>query len=127
MVLIAAGTHVKVVTAFDKVWSLVPVCTGVDASIRSRGLWNDMPGAATPGVNNDAGLIWLVTDDAGNEYCTYSATVPNMPTNDFPTLRMRAAVNDGARFAVGVYGWNRSTDNRKFKCAGVRQGEGGLP
>ncbi len=86
-------------TAFGASWAAV--CTGVSAS--QRGLWFDSPGA---GANNEAGFFWLVTDESTNEKCTYQ-TVDGGPdsisSTDFPTLRVRVAVNDGARFKVEAF------------------------
>lgn len=84
--------------AFLHAWSLVS-CTNVVNSAVNRGLWDDMPG---PGLNNEAGLLWFVTNDALNEQCTYRSTIggAGIPATQ---LRFRAAVNDNARLQVGIY------------------------
>lgn len=87
-------------TAFGASWAAEP-CTGVSTS--QRGLWFDSPGA---GANNEAGFFWLVTDESTNEKCTYHTTAggpDNISTTDFPTLRVRLAVNDGATFKLEVF------------------------
>jgi hypothetical protein len=91
----AAG---QVEAAFLHAWSLVS-CTNVVNSTVNRGLWDDMPG---PGLNNEAGLLWFVTNDALNEQCTYRSLIggAGVPATQ---LRFRAAVNDNARLQIGLY------------------------
>lgn len=89
----------EVVAAFAQVWVANP-CTNVTAA--QRGLWDDMPGA---GLNNEAGLLWFVTDQTLDEACSYSAAVPNLVTSaaTINQLRVRVAVNDSALFSATVY------------------------
>lgn len=88
-------------TAFGASW-VVTACAGVAGD--QRGLWFDSPGA---GPVNETGLFWLVTDEPINERCTFETASggPDLiSTLDFPTLRVRVAVNDGARFRVEAFG-----------------------
>ena len=78
--------------------SRIIVLTGTFGSTR--------PARAHPGDNNEAGFFWLKTDSSADEKCTYrrSPVVPiNISTTLFPTLRVRVAVNDGAKFKVEVF------------------------
>jgi hypothetical protein len=81
--------------AFDRVWVIVE-CTGVTDA--ERGFWDDMPGA---GTNNEAGLFWVVTNDAANERCSAASVAdPGVSTTSFPELRVRMAVNDGTVVSI---------------------------
>ncbi len=74
-------------------------CTGVLGS--ERGLWLDSAG---PGGNNEGGYFWIKNNDAGNETCTAQSSInPAISSSKFPKLKVRAAVNDGAKFKVQVY------------------------
>lgn len=107
---LGAGETDEVVTAFQQSpWTAS--CTNVVAA--ERGLWDDMPGAGVGGDNNEAGLLWFLTNQIADEKCSYSSDTGNVDTDDFPSLRVRVAVNDGAIFKVEVY------DNTVAPCAGL--------
>jgi hypothetical protein len=72
-------------------------------TVSEYGLWDDMPGA--PGLNNEAGLLWIVTNRRAEEQrCIYNSWFDEgVSTNVYPYLRTRVAVNDNARFKVEVF------------------------
>lgn len=79
-------------------------CKGVAA--KDRGLWFDMAG---PGPNNEGALFWIRNRTSGDETCTATTSIiPGVSTDKYPTLRVRAAVNDGAMFGVQVFKMNSS-------------------
>jgi hypothetical protein len=89
-------------TALGASWAAT--CTNVLAS--DRGLWFDSPGPSVPGENTEGGFFWFVNNGSNDEKCTYQTTAGGpdyISTTDFPTLRVRVAVNDGARFKVEVF------------------------
>lgn len=97
------------------------VCTNVTNNSSNRDLWFDSPGAGVAGDNNEAGFFWLKTDSGANEKCTYntSAGGPDyISSTTFPTLRVRVAVNDGARFKVEVFGQSFVGDDLCSKLVG---------
>lgn len=89
----------EVVAAFTHTW-IAETCVNVINDSTNRGLWDDMPGPG--GVNNEAGLLWFITNQTLNEQCSYRSTISGagVPATQ---LRFRAAVNDSARFLVVTY------------------------
>jgi hypothetical protein len=78
-------------------WTIV--CTGVTGS--ERNLWFDTAG---PGTNDEGGFFYFINNSIGDENCTaYTAINPAVSTNTYPKLRVRAAVNDSARFTIQVF------------------------
>ncbi|MBK8048049.1 MAG: hypothetical protein IPK16_13500 [Anaerolineales bacterium] len=59
-----------------------------------------MPGPG--GANNEAGLLWFVTNDGLNEQCSYRSTIGGLGVLA-NRVQFRVAVNDNARFRVGLY------------------------
>jgi hypothetical protein len=96
-----SGTDIVEISAASQ-WSLYS-CTNVLASDLERGLWDDMPSVGANGDNNEAGLLWIVTNSSLTEKCSYSRSANNIDTDAFPHLRVRVAVNDGARFTVQAF------------------------
>jgi len=69
-----------------------------------RGLWFDTAGPGSGGNNNEAGLLWLVTNSSANEKCTYTSEInPTISSTTYSKLRVRVAVNDGAKFKVQLF------------------------
>ncbi len=82
--------------AFDHPWTLQS-CIGVPAG--GNGFWDDAPGA---GVNMESVFAWVNNAVAGDEQCTWASAVPGISSTSFPSLQVRAAVNDSARLTVRV-------------------------
>lgn len=75
----------------------------INVAANECGLWDDMPSAAANGNNDEAGLLWFLTNNSTDEKCSYSSDINDTQTDNAPLLRVRAAVNDGARFTVKVF------------------------
>jgi hypothetical protein len=85
------------VAAAQNDWGIL--CSGVTAG--ERGILFDIAGS---GVNDESGLFWFINNGNVDENCTLYTTInPALPTNTYPKLRVRAAVNDSARFKVLVF------------------------
>jgi hypothetical protein len=110
--------------AQSPIWTIT--CKGVATA--DRGLWFDSAG---PGANNEGAFFWIRNRTNGDESCTASVKIiPGVSTDKFSTLRVRAAVNDGARFSVQALKlnasgsacsevaayvvWNENNDNNEF-------------
>jgi hypothetical protein len=66
-----------------------------------RDIWFDAPGA---GVNDEGGLFYFTNNSTDNETCTALRDIsPAVSSTQYPKLRIRAAVSDGARFNVQVF------------------------
>ena len=105
----------QTVVAFSRSWHATGGCGGINqVEGVDFGLWDDLPGA---GLNNESGLLWKVTKEAGNVSCTsvtYFSTTSDVNTTDFPMLSVRAAVNDGGIFRVEL----RDAPSLLFGCSG---------
>lgn len=77
-------------------WTIL--CAGVTGS--ERNLWFDTAG---PGVNDEGGFFYFWNNSTGDENCgAYTSISPAVSTNTYPKLKVRAAVNDSARFSIQV-------------------------
>jgi hypothetical protein len=89
----------QVTAAFSRSWAPYS-CTNVVNTPTERDLWDDMPGA---GAGDESGLLWIRTRSTTlDEKCTFYTWFAGISTNTYPLLRMRVAVNDGARFRIAV-------------------------
>jgi hypothetical protein len=85
--------------AYTKSWD----ATCINVAGNQRGLWDDMPGVASGGDANEAGLFWVVVDDANDEQCSYLSNFSSdVSATNFRNIRARVAISDGARFTVTV-------------------------
>ena len=86
-------------TASPSNWSVL--CIGVANNDSERGLWFDTAGG---GVNDESALFWFINNSGSDENCTATSSInPAVSTNTYPKLRVRAAVNDTARFKIQVF------------------------
>lgn len=82
--------------AFKHPWELL-VATNVAGG--EYGLWDDI--ASGEGGNNEAGLLWFVNNEAGDESVMYKTTEIAVKSNRFPILKARADLSDSAFAYVG--------------------------
>jgi hypothetical protein len=90
-------SHSPATPASAASWTIV--CT-TNIAGSDRNLWPDTAG---PGINNEGGFFYFWNKSIANESCTALAyPKADVSTTTYQKLKVRAAVNDGARFKVQV-------------------------
>ncbi len=84
------------VAAFDHTWFVFAANNVVPGEV---GLWDDV--ASGGGPLNEAGLFWIMNNEALDETVIYKTTEVQLSSSVYRILTARAALNDAGVFRVG--------------------------